>query len=346
MYSYLYLSIAVFGFISIIEILKSSQKISIIKLYFILTLAFTTIISLIDFISSFGVDLSLYGSITRLFTTISLVNIFYAVTQYKIPKTVIYIETVLFIIYIIAILNGFRFINTVNSNFVQQASILNKINLVLVNPLIFGSMVYNLNKLRNIDTSNLYQVRIKKWMNFLNILFIVIVISIISSIIFIYIKSFYTNIDSRFILSFYRLLAITFIFFRPKFIDDVGLMINYEGIKSFNDQISIKNFNFLFYSNHYYLKQDANLDDFALKLNHTKEEVIDFLKSQDEQNFHELLNKCRVDYFKELLKSKQHHSFTIEALSELSGFNNRRAMYYAFNKYVGMTPSELIVLNN
>jgi YesN/AraC family two-component response regulator len=93
------------------------------------------------------------------------------------------------------------------------------------------------------------------------------------------------------------------------------------------------------------LKQDASLEDFALKLNHTKEAVADFLKIQNEQNFNDLLNKNRVDYFKELLKSKQHLSFTIEALSEMSGFNNRRTMYNAFNKYVGMTPSEFITIN-
>jgi AraC-like DNA-binding protein len=345
MYSYLYLALAVFGLISIIEILKTSQKISIIKLYFILILAFTTINSTIDFVNSFGYDLSLYGSIIRLLVTISLVNVFYAVTLFKIPKLVIYIETILFITYLIAILNGFRFITTVNGHFVQEATILNKINLIIVNPLVFGSMVYNLNKLKKIDDSNLYQVRIKKWMNFLNLLFYVVVISIIASIVFIYNKTLNSNIDSRFVLFFYRLLATSFIFFRPKFIDDAGLMINYEGIKPFSDQISINKFNFLFYSNHYFLKQDANLEDFALKLNHTKEAVVDFLKTQNEQNFNDLLNKSRVDYFKELLKSKQHHSFTIEALSEMSGFNNRRTMYNAFNKYVGMTPSEFITIN-
>jgi len=345
MYSYLYLALAVFGLISIIEILKNSQKISIIKFYFILILGFITINSSIDFVSAFGYDLSLYGSIIRLFVTISLVNIFYAVTEFKIPKFVIYIETILFIIFFISILNGFRFITTINGHFVKEATILNKINLVVVNPLIFGSMVYNLNKLRKIDSNNLYQVRIKKWMSFLHILFFVIVVSIISSIIFIYIKSFNNIIDSRFVLFFYRLLATSFIFFRPKFIDDAGLMINYEGIKSFGDQISINKFNFLFYSNHYFLKQDASLDDFALKLNHSKEEVVEFLKNQNDQNFNDLLNKNRVDYFKELLKSKQHHSFTIEALSEMSGFNNRRTMYNAFNKYVGMTPSEFITVN-
>lgn len=345
MYSYLYLALSVFGLVSMIEILRNSTKISIIKSYFVLILLFTSINSVIDFINSFGYDLSLYGSIVRLLSTVSIVNIFYAVTQFKIPKFVIYIEAILFTIFFIAILNGFRFITTRNGHLVGMDNILSRINLIIVNPLIFGSMIYNLNKLRKIDSNNLYQVRIKKWMSFLNILFYVIVISIVTSIIYIYNKTLNSNIDSRFVLFFYRFLAISFIFFRPKFIDDAGLIISYEGIKAFNDKISIKNFNFLFYSNHYFLRQDASLEDFALKLNHSKDEVADFLKTQNDQNFNDLLNKNRVDYFKELLKSKQHHSFTIEALSEMSGFNNRRTMYNAFNKYVGMTPSEFIAVN-
>ena len=67
-----------------------------------------------------------------------------------------------------------------------------------------------------------------------------------------------------------------------------------------------------------------------------------FLKKQIEENFTDLLNKNRIDYLKELLKAKKHESFTIEALSEMAGFNNRRSMYNAFNKHVGLTPTEFI----
>jgi len=56
----------------------------------------------------------------------------------------------------------------------------------------------------------------------------------------------------------------------------------------------------------------------------------------------ELINKNRIEYLKELLKAKKYESFTIEALSEMSGFNNRRSMYNAFNKHVGVTPTDFI----
>jgi YesN/AraC family two-component response regulator len=84
------------------------------------------------------------------------------------------------------------------------------------------------------------------------------------------------------------------------------------------------------------------MEDFALKLNVTKNELAIFLKEEIREEFNELLNMHRVEYLKELLKAKQYESFTIEALSEMSGFNNRRTMYYAFNKYTGMTPTEFI----
>jgi YesN/AraC family two-component response regulator len=84
------------------------------------------------------------------------------------------------------------------------------------------------------------------------------------------------------------------------------------------------------------------MEDLALKLNVTKNELSIFIRDEFEENFTELLNKNRVEYLMELLKAKKYESFTIEALSEMSGFNNRRTMYNAFNKHNGMTPTEYI----
>ena len=107
-------------------------------------------------------------------------------------------------------------------------------------------------------------------------------------------------------------------------------------------KIVVNYFDFLFYKGHYFLNAEADLDDFSLKLNHSKKEVSEFIKNNSKESFIELLNKNRVIYFQELLKSKKYKHFTIEALSEMSGFNNRRSMYNAFNKYVGLTPTDFI----
>ena len=108
------------------------------------------------------------------------------------------------------------------------------------------------------------------------------------------------------------------------------------------NSLSLSNFEFLFYGNQYFLHSEANLDDFSLKLNHSKTEVSNFIKTQMGDSFIELLNKNRINYFKELLKSKHHETFTIEALSQMSGFNNRQSMYNSFKKYEGCSPSDYI----
>ena len=140
----------------------------------------------------------------------------------------------------------------------------------------------------------------------------------------------------------HRFLFILFILFRPKFLDDDKYSSSFNQVLARTKGLAFKDFEFLFYSNHYYLQPEANIEDLALKLNVTKNELSIFLRDEIEENFTDLLNKNRVEYLKELLKAKKYESFTIEALSEMAGFNNRRTMYNAFNKHIGMTPTEYI----
>jgi YesN/AraC family two-component response regulator len=125
-------------------------------------------------------------------------------------------------------------------------------------------------------------------------------------------------------------------------LDDDKYYTSFNQTLTKNKGLAFQDFEFIFYSNHYYLQPDANIDDLALKLNVSKNELCIFLRDELEENFTELLNKNRVEYLKELLKAKKYESFTIEALSEMAGFNNRRTMYNAFNKHIGMTPTEYI----
>ena len=68
----------------------------------------------------------------------------------------------------------------------------------------------------------------------------------------------------------------------------------------------------------------------------------DFVKNANVSGMAAYEDLRLVEYLKQLLRSKKYESFTIEALSEMSGFGSRRSMYNYFNKYVGMTPSEFI----
>lgn len=343
MYSYIYLSLIILGLFSIFENIKGGQKLSFIKLNFILLLTSITLACSIDFLNEIGYELSLFGSIFRVTTTISIINVFQLMANKKLSKMIILIEILVFIIYFISILNGYRFAVITGGNFTFDQSIISVINIFVINPLFIASMSFCLFKiLKTTDENNLYQRKIKKWSILLFILTIGVFLTLLITLIFYTFNIRFMHLDSRRFHNFYRLILILFIFIRPKFIDEMDISSIKVAPLARNSKISIQNFEFLFYINQYYLKSDANLEDFAMLLNHSKAEVSDFLKNQTNDSFVELVSKNRIKYFKELLKTKQYESFTIEALSEMSGFNNRQSMYNAFNKYEGCSPSEYI----
>ena len=342
MYSYIYLSLIILGFFSILENLKGGQKQSLLKLHFVILLSTTTIITIIDFANTIGYYQHFYDTILRVINTILVINIFQIVASNKLPKSLIIIELLIIAIFIVGIFYGFRFASFQDGKFYFRVITFSVLNIFVINPIVIVFMGFNLYKIfRVTDRNNLYQRKIRTWAVLLFILFILMLFSTIVTL-FLYLKQLTLNsIDSRFVFILYRFILIMFIFFRPKFIDDVGF--TYTKLSPFvKGQISVQNFEFLFYFNHYFLQPDANIDDLALKLNHTKTEVVDFIKNQTNDSFIELVNKNRITYFKNLLKTRQYESFTIEALSEMSGFNNRQSMYNAFKKYEGCSPSEYI----
>jgi AraC-like DNA-binding protein len=151
--------------------------------------------------------------------------------------------------------------------------------------------------------------------------------------------------DARLGLGLLRFCSILFILFRPNHLNEIGIHF-YKDLfrRKKGHLLSNQDFSFVFFENYYYIKTDANLEDLALKLNHTVIDLNKYIHTLDEGNFSQLVNKYRILYFTELLKNKKYESLTIEALSELSGFGSRNTMYNVFNKYHGMTPTEFIMI--
>ena len=342
MYAYLFFILVIIGIFLIFENIKEGKKISFFKKHVLVFLVAVSLMNGIDFLIEIGYSITLYASIVRLFIIIVCVNIFYILANHTIPKRVVYFEIVIFILYLISLLKGFQFIAVKNGIIVSKITPFFILNYFPLAVLIIPSMIYNLYKIyKNTDPENLYQVKIKRWTSFLVLFIAFIIISILTAALIQVGLISPFEYDSRLIKFFTRLLFILFLFFRPKFIDEYSFAIVTKN-KISKQKISTENFDFLFYTNHYYLNSEANLEDFALKLNHNKAEVLAFLKSQTNDNFNELLNRNRITYFKELLSAKKHESFTIEALSEMSGFNNKRTMYNAFKKYDGGSPTSYI----
>jgi len=336
-------AITMLGVFSIFENLKGNQKFSVLKYYMLLTIICFTTASFFDFLNFSGYSIPYYKEISRVAGAILVLNMLYLIVLKRVPKFIFYLEVIYVIFFIVEICMGFQFPEIKDQELVYNLTLVHKLFFALSSFIILSSFFYlaiQLYKKRN--NQNLYDAKVNLWVSWL--LFLLLSLAIFQGAIVIlntlHIISFY--IDSIISLFYVRVALLFFILFRPRFLDDDSIALSFNDLFLNKSAISFEDFEFLFYKNHYYLNIEANLDDFALKLNHSKEEVLQFVSSQLDQSFAELLNQNRVEYLKQLLRSKKYESFTIEALSEMSGFGSRRSMYNYFNKYVGMTPSEFI----
>jgi AraC-like DNA-binding protein len=336
-------SITLLGIFSILEFLKANQKFSLLKYYMLLLLVWITISSVLDYIDLTGHPIPYYREVSNFFGTGFILNLFYILVFKKIPRIVLFIEAFIICIFIIMFFYGFQFPLIMNNQLKSPQTIYHKVVYLICSLFAIGSILFVIFKLQvKNPIQNLYEIKIKKWISRLILaILLFILVHILIFILFLngmipfYSTTFFSIYTVRFCLIF-------FILFRPKFLDDDLISTRFDTIFVKHKKLSIEKFDFIFYTSQYFLLQTANIEDLALKLNVTKNDLVNFLKIELNDSFTELLNKNRITYLKELLKAKKHESFTIEALSEMAGFNNRRTMYYAFNKYNGMTPSEYI----
>lgn len=344
MYSNIAFAITLLGIFSIFELSKGNQKFSLIKYHFLARLILLTAGSFFDYLELTGYEIPYYHEIFKLITALLFVNMLFLIVVKKLPKLVIGLEIFFTLYFIIQFSNGFHLPNIKDGVLLNKPSIS---QIIFIGAYIFlavSATIYNgLQLLTNKNfTINLYELKIKRWV--LSYIIGLLVLAFINLLLFISLsKHTFVIYDDSMINSFiHRFLFILFVLFRPKFLDDDKYYISFSQTLTKKNGLAFQDFEFIFYSNHYYLQPDANIEDLALKLNVSKNELSNFLRDKIEENFNELLNKNRVEYLKELLKAKKYESFTIEALSEMAGFNNRRSMYNAFNKYIGQTPTEFI----
>jgi AraC-like DNA-binding protein len=344
MYSNLSFAIMLLGLFSIFEISKGSQKLSVLKLYILGRLVIVTTGSGMDFFGLNGNEIPYYREIYKTIAEFLTINLFFLIVVKKIPKLVIGVEIFVTLLLIIEIFYGFELLEIKDGVLQNKPTLINVTFYLQYFLLGVGAFIYNAYILfvaKRVN-NNLYEIYIKKWVGTYMIAMIIIAIFNISIISAIKNGKIPLFDNSMIIIFLHRFMFILFVLYRPKFLDDDKYARPFNQILVKSTGLNFKNFEFLFYSNHYYLRQDASLEDLALKLNISKNQLLDFLKNELDEHFTELINKNRIQYLREMLKAKKYESFTIEALSEMSGFNNRRSMYYAFNKYIGMTPTEYI----
>lgn len=347
MYSYIFFGLMmVCGFL-IIESFKNFRIDSLLKNHFLCLLILQFIANYLSFSNEIGHSYSHFFTINKIIISIVIVNILIIIVDYKISIYIYLAEFVFILLYFIFVLNGFYFVEFKKGYLfpLEQMQFQALLSFAQAGIFLFLITTYLFRIVKKTTENNLYYKKVRIW-SLLFLLFLLF--SIIPFIYAFYIYYFkginqIAVIDSRNALIIGRSLLLLFILLRPRFLNESGFsveMTNY--FNRSNNQVSDEKFNFLFFSNHYYLNTEGNLEDFSLKMNLSKSAINDFVYRKSNSSFVELLNQYRISYMKELLEARKYNEFTIEALSEMSGFSNRRTMYNAFKKSTGITPTEFI----
>lgn len=344
MVSYLFFGILLLSVFSIVENLKGNQKISTIKIHILIFLSFLVGSSFFLFLDEIGYRYVYLISLFRLLGAFGLINLYHIIAFSRVKPFVYLIEATLLLIFSILAFYGFEFLLVKQGVYNVGVTLPHKITLVIITMFMLFSLISCSIKIyKKTDDSNLYQQKIKRWSMGLFAVFMIFLISVlVNTILFTSNVQYGIKPDTRLghVISYFILLF--FILGRPKFLDEAGFSFSAKHLIPSNTELTVEKFDFVFYANQYYLKPEAHIDDFSLILNFSKSDVTNYIEKQTDDSFNELVNRHRIKYFKELLQSKKHESFTIEALSELSGFSNRRTMYNAYKKYEGGSPTDFI----
>lgn len=89
-----------------------------------------------------------------------------------------------------------------------------------------------------------------------------------------------------------------------------------------------------------FLKNSFSITDLSIAIGYPTHQVSAYLNNHLEMNFNEYINSQRINYLlKKLVDNPEWRMFTLEALGQKVGFNNRYTFLNAFKKVTGETPS-------
>ena len=189
------------------------------------------------------------------------------------------------------------------------------------------------------DTNHYYQ-RIRNWTK------LFVLLEVMAVALFSIMNSFLISyVSGNIVLIAIAFLLLLLVLYRPRFINTQSIKIILSNNFRRNESISLTDANFYtpFFTNHYYLQEDATLEQFCVQNAITSNDQLqDQILKKYNMTFSNLVNKNRVDYFIELVKSPKFKHYSIDALARESGFNSRHHLYKPFRKFHGGTPSDFI----
>ena len=189
------------------------------------------------------------------------------------------------------------------------------------------------------DTNHYYQ-RIRNWTK------IFVLLEVMAVVLFSIMNSFLISyVSGNILLILIAFLLLLLVLYRPRFINTQSIKLVLSNNFRRDESISLTDANFYtpFFTNHYYLQEDATLEQFCVQnAIASNEQLQDQILKKYNMTFSNLVNKNRVEYFIELVRSPKYSQYSIDALAKEAGFNSRHHLYKPFKKFHGGTPSDFI----
>jgi AraC-like DNA-binding protein len=88
-----------------------------------------------------------------------------------------------------------------------------------------------------------------------------------------------------------------------------------------------------------FARTDLTLPQLAAAVGATSHQVSEVLNRCAGVSFHDLINRRRVEDVKAQLRDPASEGFTIEGIGASAGFGSRSALYAAFRRHEGTTPT-------
>ena len=190
------------------------------------------------------------------------------------------------------------------------------------------------------DDANHYYQRIQNWTKTF------VLLEVMAVVLFTIMNSFLISyVGGNIMLIVIAFLLLLLVFYRPRFINTQSIKLSLSSNFRREDAITLTDINFYtpFFTNHYYLQEDATLEQFCIQnAISSNEQLQDQILMKYNMTFSNLVNKNRVEYFIELVRSPKYNQYSIDALAKESGFNSRHHLYKPFKKFHGGTPSDFI----
>ena len=333
-FKYFNFSIALFSMALMIEIIIHFKKLNTLKILFI---------SMVGWISIHNLSVLLNWSfflnvISRFFILITGINILNFLYKFTLNKFILLLCALLFFLLI--------FLIKTDSIPWEDNSILNILSIAgrLLITIIFLYLYMNIywKLLSSLNENNIYSKKLRKWIIFFIIFYIIAAINNIF-------LQFYPQQISiiRSLTIFTHLTICILIFYRPKFINRSELAISIG--KTFRQNaialIDENKFKLEFHTNQYFLNPNASIENFTELMNVNASILNEYINQKTNLTFNDLVNKTRVEHFVAISSSNQYKNLTIEGLATLSGFGSKQTFYRNFKKFHGGSPSNLNRIN-